>query len=86
MIRPSASRNQCDWVMAKGLPVGGKLREIPTDRLRLYRDAGINTLRANLGGGPTVDDLDGRLDDLGRLLDLVQHINAESPTPRTSNA
>jgi alkanesulfonate monooxygenase SsuD/methylene tetrahydromethanopterin reductase-like flavin-dependent oxidoreductase (luciferase family) len=56
------------------------------DRLRLYRDAGINTLRANLDGGPTDDDLDRRLDNLGRLLDLVQHINAESHTERTSNA
>jgi alkanesulfonate monooxygenase SsuD/methylene tetrahydromethanopterin reductase-like flavin-dependent oxidoreductase (luciferase family) len=47
------------------------------DRLRLYRDAGINTLRANLRGSPTGDDLDRQLDDLGRLLDLVRAINDE---------
>jgi F420-dependent oxidoreductase-like protein len=55
------------------------------DRLRLYRDAGINTLRANLDGNPTGDALDSRLDDLGRLLDLVREVNAESPTQRSSN-
>jgi hypothetical protein len=25
MIRPSSSRNQCDWVMAKGRPAGKTL-------------------------------------------------------------
>jgi F420-dependent oxidoreductase-like protein len=55
------------------------------DRLRLYRDAGISTLRANLDGGPSGDDVDRRLDDLGRLLDLVQHVNAEFPAGRRTN-
>src|SRR5207244_8188337 len=36
------------------------------DRLRLYRDAGITTLRANLHGGPDAD-LDRQLGDLERL-------------------
>jgi F420-dependent oxidoreductase-like protein len=44
------------------------------DRLRLYRDAGITTLRAGLSG----DGLDAQLDQLGRLLDLVSAVNAET--------
>jgi len=44
------------------------------ERLRLYRDAGIGTLRINLAS-PTGDDLDRRLDDLGRLLELVREVN-----------
>jgi F420-dependent oxidoreductase-like protein len=46
-------------------------------RLRLYRDAGITTLRAGLPGGPTSNDIDTQLVQLGRLLDLVQQINEE---------
>jgi F420-dependent oxidoreductase-like protein len=42
------------------------------ERLRLYRSAGIGTLRASLAGS----DLDTRLDQLGRLLDLVREIDA----------
>lgn len=42
------------------------------DRLRLYRAAGIKTLRAGLAG-----PVGRRLDDLGRLLDLVAEVNAE---------
>jgi F420-dependent oxidoreductase-like protein len=44
------------------------------DRLRLYRDAGITTLRAGLSG----EDVDAQLDQLGRLLDLVSAVNAET--------
>jgi F420-dependent oxidoreductase-like protein len=40
-------------------------------RLRLYRDAGITTLRAGLPG----DDNDTRLAALGHLLDLVREVN-----------
>ena len=43
------------------------------ERLRLYRDAGITTLRAGLPAG----GLDARLDQLGRLLELVSAVNAE---------
>ncbi len=52
--------------------------ELVRDRLRLYRDVGITTLRAGLGdaGG-----LDGQLDALGRLLDLVREVNDEPPGP-----
>jgi F420-dependent oxidoreductase-like protein len=46
-------------------------------RLRLYRDAGITTLRANLHGGPDAD-LDHQLGDLERLLDLVSQVNDEA--------
>lgn len=44
-----------------------------TERLRSYRDAGIQTLRVNIGGNSLTD----RLDQLGRLLDLVAAVNTE---------
>jgi F420-dependent oxidoreductase-like protein len=47
------------------------------ERLRLYRDAGVTTLRAGMAGGPSADDIDGQLADLYRLLDLVREINGE---------
>jgi len=47
------------------------------ERLRLYRDAGVNTLRANFHNESASDDLDLQLDDLGRLLDLVKAVNDE---------
>jgi alkanesulfonate monooxygenase SsuD/methylene tetrahydromethanopterin reductase-like flavin-dependent oxidoreductase (luciferase family) len=50
--------------------------DLVRDRLRLYRDAGITTLRANLHGGPDID-LDHQLGDLERLLDLVRQVNDE---------
>jgi F420-dependent oxidoreductase-like protein len=43
-------------------------------RLRLYRDAGISTLRTGVGSG----DLDTRLADLERLLGLVRDVNNET--------
>lgn len=43
------------------------------ERLRLYRDAGITGLRAQLAG----DDPHRRLDDLAHLLDLVREVDAE---------
>lgn len=50
-------------------------------RLRLYRDAGIGTLRVNLPGTALRPDdprgLEVQLHALGRLLDLVQEVNAE---------
>jgi hypothetical protein len=45
-----------------------------TDRLRRYRDAGVTTLQAKLAG-----DRAARLDTLAQLIDLVRHVNAESP-------
>lgn len=51
--------------------------DLVRDRLRLYRDAGITTLRANLHGGPDAD-LDRQLGDLERLLDLVRQVNDEA--------
>jgi F420-dependent oxidoreductase-like protein len=42
-------------------------------RLRLYRDAGVTTLRVGLSG-----DVVGQLDSLGALLDLVAEVNAET--------
>jgi len=48
-----------------------------TDRLRLYRDAGVNTLRVSLSGGTAA-----HVDDLARLLDLVHAVNTETaPAP-----
>ena len=49
------------------------------DRLRLYRDAGITTLRAQLQGDPA-HDLQRQLDDLAHLLDLVHDVNEEPAT------
>ena len=43
-----------------------------SERLRRYRDAGITTLRVRVEGDTTE-----RLDQLGRLLDLVDGVNAE---------
>ncbi|HUP86998.1 MAG TPA: LLM class flavin-dependent oxidoreductase [Acidimicrobiales bacterium] len=48
--------------------------EMVRARLRLYRDAGVSTLRAGLGNG----DLDTRLATLGRLLGLVREVDAEA--------
>jgi len=47
-----------------------------SDHLRRYRDAGITTLRAQLQGDPGTE-LDRQLDDLGRLMDLVDAVNRE---------
>jgi F420-dependent oxidoreductase-like protein len=57
--------------------------DLVRDRLRLYRDAGITTLRANLQGDPTTD-LDRQLGDLSRLLELVHEVNDESTTATTT--
>ena len=43
-------------------------------RLRLYRDAGITTIRAGLAAS---DDLDTRLATLARLGDLIADVNHE---------
>jgi F420-dependent oxidoreductase-like protein len=43
------------------------------ERLRLYRDAGVTTLRVSLPG----HDLDTRLSSLATLLDLVNTVNGE---------
>jgi F420-dependent oxidoreductase-like protein len=48
-----------------------------TDRLRLYRDAGINTLQAKLDG-----DYASRLDTLTQLIDLVRQVSAEPDATR----
>jgi F420-dependent oxidoreductase-like protein len=51
--------------------------DLVRERLRLYRDAGITTLRVNLQGGRE-PDLDRQLADLGRLLDLVGQVDDET--------
>jgi F420-dependent oxidoreductase-like protein len=48
-------------------------RDMVTQRLRLYRDAGVTTLRVGLAAG----DLDTRLGSLEVLLHLVESVNAE---------
>ena len=45
-----------------------------TERLRRYRDSGIDTLRVGIGG----EDNRDRLDQLARLLDLTANVNNES--------
>jgi F420-dependent oxidoreductase-like protein len=62
--------------------IGFRTNLIGTDdiieaRLRLYRDAGVTTLRVGLQG-PTGDNLDEQLSDLARLLDLIEGVNAGS--------
>jgi len=42
-------------------------------RLRVYRDAGIGTIKVGVAGS----GLDGRLDTLGQLIDLVAEVNKE---------
>ena len=51
--------------------------EMVKDRLRLYKKAGVTTLRVGLPEGPVGDGIDYRVDQLGRLLDLVREVNAE---------
>jgi hypothetical protein len=53
------------------------------DRLRLYRNAGVTTLRAQLQGDPTAH-LERQIDDLGRLLDLVADVNNEPVHPAST--
>jgi F420-dependent oxidoreductase-like protein len=51
--------------------------DLVRDRLRLYRDAGITTLRAAVRGDPATE-LDRMLGDLERLLRLVADVNHEA--------
>jgi F420-dependent oxidoreductase-like protein len=51
--------------------------DLVRDRLRLYRDCGVTTLRAGLQGV----DLEANLSDLARLLDLVRDVNEERGRP-----
>lgn len=46
-----------------------------TERLRRYRDCGVDTLRVNISG----EDNGDRLDQLARLMDLVGTVNGEQP-------
>ncbi|MDQ2726989.1 MAG: LLM class flavin-dependent oxidoreductase [Actinomycetota bacterium] len=54
--------------------------EVITERLRLYRSAGVTTLQAKLA---TVDQR--ALDTLGHLVDLVEAVNAETAPPAAQN-
>jgi F420-dependent oxidoreductase-like protein len=51
--------------------------EMITERLRLYRDAGITTLQAKLSGDPG-----SRLDTLAHLIELVRQVSQEGGTGR----
>ncbi len=44
------------------------------DRIRAYRDGGVTTLRVS----PAGDTMQARLDTLGRFMDLIREVNAES--------
>jgi F420-dependent oxidoreductase-like protein len=70
-----AARRRVPTAIGLGTSLIGTV-DLICDRLRLYRDAGITTLRATLDGDPGAD-LDRRLGDLERLLDLVQQVNDE---------
>lgn len=52
--------------------------DLVRERLGLYRQAGVTTLRAQLQGDPS-RDLARQLDDLGRLLDLIRDLSEEPP-------
>jgi F420-dependent oxidoreductase-like protein len=67
---------------AKRVPIDIGLRtnligtdDLVRERLRLYRDAGITTLRVTLAGGDEAATAKSRLPDLERLLTLVASIN-----------
>ena len=51
-------------------------------RLRLYRDAGIDTLRVGLAGNGNTE----RIDQLARLIELVATVNAERPVGGATTA
>ncbi len=53
-------------------------REMITQRLRLYREAGLTTLRVGLAAG----ELDTKLESLEVLLKLVDSVNGEREEPR----
>lgn len=53
--------------------------ELVTERLRQYRDSGVTTLRMRIEADNHAD----RLDQLGRLLDLVANVNAETSASAT---
>jgi F420-dependent oxidoreductase-like protein len=58
--------------------------DVVRERLRLYRDAGITTLRAGLPGGPMATDIDTPLEHLERLVELVHDVNEEGSGSRRS--
>ncbi|CAN5606328.1 hypothetical protein BH18ACT1_BH18ACT1_05350 [soil metagenome] len=74
-----AARRRVPTAIGLGTNLIGTDELVPA-RLRLYRDAGITTLRAGLGGGGGTADVERGLADLARLLDLVHEVNAEIPT------
>jgi hypothetical protein len=49
------------------------------DRIRAYRDAGITTLRVQPEGRTLAE----RIATLGRLIDLVRQVTAETAAPAT---
>ena len=51
--------------------------DVVRNRLREYRDCGVNTLRVN----PIGDTLDERVAGLGQLMELVGEVNSERVTP-----
>jgi hypothetical protein len=50
------------------------------ERIRVYRDNGITTLRVQ----PAGETMQERLDTLGRFMDLVRSVNAEAPATATA--
>ena len=47
--------------------------EMVKERIRVYRDAGVTTIRANPEGESMAD----RLDTLGRFMELIKEVDAE---------
>ena len=50
------------------------------ERIRVYRDNGITTLRVQ----PAGETMAERLETLGRFMDLVRAVNAEAPAAATA--
>lgn len=68
-----AARRRVPTSIGLGTNLVGPVEHV-RGRLRLYRDAGIDVLRVTPAGE---GGLDGQLDQLGRLIDLVAEVNAE---------
>ena len=74
-----AARRRVPTAIGMGTNLLGTAETI-RERLRLYRDVGVTTLRAQLQGDPT-SHLERQIDDLGQLLELVADVNREARHP-----
>ena len=71
--RRDEARDQVPTELARRANLIGT-SDMVRERLRVYRDAGVTTIRAGLAGETNPD----RLEALGRLVDLVDEISSEA--------